>query len=70
MVQFEHSVSGGQISRALASDPEEAAIFFKDLITDAPDDFPAEVAEHLDDTERQEVAAFLNLLAERIGAAT
>lgn len=69
MVQFEHSVSGGQISRALASDPEEAAYFFKDLINDAPDDFPGEVAEYLGDTERQEVAAFLMLLAEKIGAA-
>ena len=66
-VGFEHWVSGGQISRALAGDPEEMAYFLKDLIEDAPDDFFAAVADFLNPEERQEIAAFLTLFAQTIG---
>lgn len=69
MVSFEHSVSGGQIAAALSNDGEEAAYFFKGLIEDADDDFFQAVAYYLDKTERQEVAAFLILMAEKIGGA-
>jgi hypothetical protein len=67
MLSFDMSVSGGQISRALSGDLEEAAYFFKGLIEDAHDSFGEGVAEYLDSTERQEVAAFLILLAGQIG---
>lgn len=67
MITFDVSVSGGQVARAVAGNFEEAAYFFKGLIEDAHSSFGEAVADYLDSTERQEVAAFLILLAGQIG---
>ena len=69
MVRFDLYVSGEKIAGELAREPEEAAAFFQELIREAKDDFADGIAEFLDHSERQEVAAFLTLLAEKIGGA-
>lgn len=69
MITFDHSPTGSTIARAMAEAPDTAAEFFRALITEADDDFPGWVARHLKRTERQEVAAFLILMAEKIGGA-
>lgn len=69
MISLEHSVSGGQLAYHLANDAEEAAYFFYSLIEDAPDNFGSEVAQYLDASRCQEVAALLTILAEQIGGA-
>jgi hypothetical protein len=67
MIALYHHVSGETLASELANDPEEASRFFMELTTVADDRFFADVAGHLDSTERQDVAAFLTLMAEKIG---
>jgi len=69
MITLSFSVSGDALASELAHDPEEASRFFMELLTVADDSFFADVAGHLDSTERQYMAAFLTLMAEKIGGA-
>lgn len=69
MLRFHLYLSGEKIADELPGEPAEAAAFFQALLRDAPEDFAEGIAEYLDRTERQEVAAFLILLAEKIGGA-
>lgn len=70
MIGFEHYVSGGEVGRKLAQDPEELGYALKELLDNGSDKMGAEVAEYLDPSDADAVVDFLRLLADQIEAAT
>ena len=66
MISFEAQISGDWIGRALATDPEEAAYALKAMWKANELTLGPEIADHLYDDDRSEIAAWLRDLANQI----
>lgn len=66
MISFDVSVSGDQVGRALANDPEELAYALKAMSEWDGEDLGAELAFYLYADDAAGIAAFLRFLAEKI----
>lgn len=66
MLTMELQISGGQVGRQLAADPEEAWYALVEMTDCAPRDFAKEVADHAHGHAADKVVKFLRDLAAEI----
>ncbi|MCZ4259195.1 hypothetical protein O4H53_26975 [Sulfitobacter sp. G21635-S1] len=61
MITFEAVMTGSQLGRQFANDPEETAYLLRAIVDDAPEDFCTDVADY---ERSSETAAWLRGLAD------
>lgn len=67
MISIETQISGGEIGRKLASDPEETWYALEELTDEAPGDFVEEVAMYATmDQSASKIASFLRKIADEL----